>query len=1235
MSDEQPIRDPSHESDIENSAFESDSGLGPARSTPRKGDENSQPDASTGRSVLKILDRTIDVPRVILQDTDLQHPEIDRTEPIQNPSSLEIPSRDPDSRYSLQGEIARGGMGAIIKGRDVDLGRDLAIKVLLDEHKAKPEVIQRFIEEAQIGGQLQHPGIAPVYELGQFSDQRPYFSMKLVKGTTLSKLLAKRDDASEDRARFLGIFEQVCQAVGYAHARGVIHRDLKPANIMVGAFGEVQVMDWGLAKVLPNGGIEDEKAAHSKHKQQTVLRTLRSSGSDLAGLDGLGSGTGSGSGSADTQMGSVMGTPAYMSPEQAQGEIDLVDQRSDVFGLGAILCEILTGLPPYVDDNPNVVFRMASRGKLDDAVARLDQCGAGDELIELAKRCLSVESVDRPRDASALTERVTEYLESVETKLRQSEIKQARTRTALWSGAVVMLALGLGVVGTGWQWSQTELARAEALSSAQRAEQARAEAIASARQATDEKEKAIAAREAAQAGIDLVASVFEELDPEEVLNQDRPLQELIVDNLDGAIAELNSGAIGDPLAVADLQLKLGRSLLALDEAAKAVPLLERARDAYQEFLGPTDQKTLASMHHLSLAYEADARLPGEEVLGLRQQTYDARRDQFGEDAPDTLESLVALSDAHSLVGDYTKATELAEQAAEGLERELGSTNPTNLDAKLRLVEAYAYDGQWDKMLDRSEALYELCRTKFGDEHLRTLKAEAASVWARTKAIDNGKGSEQYAECIAKLETILGSDHSWVLSCMQDLSLMYSDSQQWERAIQVAEDVLKRRQAKLEPNHPLVLESLAYLASAYQRRRRTAKALPLAEQVYDVAKTVFGPDHPDTITCKSNYAVQLGEAGKHYDSLPLGREVFRELRARLGPEHPETLRTMANLACTLRSLERYAEAIELGTAGLNLCEKKLGIGHSQTWYFAQELCLAFRKSGEANRAIRLADQCYQKCMAELGDDSSITLRYGGTFAHNLNEFGQHGKATPLLENLFQLAANRYQRRRYGTALIKNYGNIGETEKAEGVAAELTKEIDTNQQPGSMSHVEERNGVQEALLQVYAQNNEINKVKSKSNAYVAEMRNVTEAVSLELASALANTVMPVLKAEAFSEAAQMLRECEEIRAKSPEIDPFRLALTRLKLGWALLGTGQFDEANKYLAAGYTKLGDDAIEEAAFGNEVRRNVGRNGIEEALTAIIDLYRQKDRPEQADKLQAELNRRLKAWGRDATTASN
>ena len=243
----------------------------------------------------------------------------DESEPLIQPRSTEMPMRNGTSlgRYQFQGEIARGGMGAILKGRDVELGRDLAIKVLLETHQGNPEVVSRFIEEAQIGGQLQHPGIVPVYELGTFTDpdRRPYFAMKLVRGQTLAALLAERKDRAgrgshdparagalrgspdpalpateglpsgpDDLHRFLAIFEQVCQTMAYAHARGVIHRDLKPSNVMVGNFGEVQVMDWGLAKVLPRGGIADE--ASTQPINETAVMTVRSGSSGSARFAG-------------------------------------------------------------------------------------------------------------------------------------------------------------------------------------------------------------------------------------------------------------------------------------------------------------------------------------------------------------------------------------------------------------------------------------------------------------------------------------------------------------------------------------------------------------------------------------------------------------------------------------------------------------------------------------------------------------------------------------------------------------------------------------------------------------------------------------------------------------------------------------------------------------------------------------------------------------------------------------
>ncbi|MDG2222407.1 MAG: serine/threonine-protein kinase, partial [Rubripirellula sp.] len=279
-------------------------------------------------------------------------------------------------RYELQDEIARGGMGAILRAKDKDLGRNIAVKVLLDQHKVKPKVIQRFIEEAQIGGQLQHPGIAPVYELGQFADQRPFFSMKLVKGETLSSLLKMRKDLGEERAKFIGVFEQICQTVAYAHSRGVIHRDLKPGNIMVGAFGEVQVMDWGLAKVLQQDASGSENDYSEDVAEQSIIHTPRRAGETTAGD----AGDAGGSDALQTVMGTVMGTPSFMPPEQALGRIDIMDERADVFGLGAILCQILTGEPPYLGKNTNTILESARIGALDQCFKRLDTSQADNDL---------------------------------------------------------------------------------------------------------------------------------------------------------------------------------------------------------------------------------------------------------------------------------------------------------------------------------------------------------------------------------------------------------------------------------------------------------------------------------------------------------------------------------------------------------------------------------------------------------------------------------------------------------------------------------------------------------------------------------------------------------------------------------------------------------------------------------------------------------------------------------------
>jgi hypothetical protein len=316
--------------------------------------------------------------------------------------------------YPVSGLLGRGGTSCVYRGRDLELGRDLAIKVIDQRYEPDSALGKRFLDEARICSQLSHPGIVPIHAIGQLEDGRPYFTMRLVEGQTFGALLDARANPDDRLQQFLEIFARVVETIAFAHARGVVHGDLKPGNVMVGAFGQVQVMDWGFSRV----------------------------------VDGAEGGT----------PGRGMGTPAFMAPEQAGN--GALDARADVFGLGAILCVVLTGAPPFLGGSRSEIHVRAAQGCLGDALLRLRVCGADAELVQLAVHCLARAPEERPT-AEQVAARLSAWFVSIEERARRLELAAAQAkvvaveqrRTRRRSIALAVLAAVFAVV---YAWMRFE-----------------------------------------------------------------------------------------------------------------------------------------------------------------------------------------------------------------------------------------------------------------------------------------------------------------------------------------------------------------------------------------------------------------------------------------------------------------------------------------------------------------------------------------------------------------------------------------------------------------------------------------------------------------------------------------------------------------------------------------------------------------------------------------------------------
>ena len=546
-------------------------------------------------------------------------------------------------RYRTLWRHATGGLGEIFAALDTDLDRKVALKQIQRAQALDPLSLKRFVAEAEITGKLEHPGIVPVYGLGNDPEGRPYYAMRFVQGETLSRAIHRfhaRRDADFKGAEFrwlLRRFMDVCNPIAYAHSRGILHRDLKPGNIMLGPFGETLVMDWGVAKVI------------SQHERGKSIPDDRPPLSDAQnGCPDRGNGT-------MTLDGQTVGTPAFMSPEQARGELDGLAPATDIFSLGSTLYVMLTDQKPFNGQVEQILLDI-QQGRF--SPPRSIKPTVPKALEAICLRAMALEPRKRYESALRLADDIEHWLADDAVAawndpwlvrlgrwIRRHQPFVAACAAAL---AVTIVALAMAVPLLTLAWSNESIARRNEQRQRNAAMQKAGEAIELQKLATQQAEiagsersialeskaKALLERDRAQKALGFLVAAFRKPDP---AIDGRALT--VVELLDRAVQEVNQSFPDQPLTEATLLSAIGQTFAGLGMPDRSLPVFERALMLRSRSLEEDHGDTVQALHNLAMAYQDAGRF--DRAIPLLERTL-AHRKLDREKAP--LELIESLND---------------------------------------------------------------------------------------------------------------------------------------------------------------------------------------------------------------------------------------------------------------------------------------------------------------------------------------------------------------------------------------------------------------------------------------------------------------------------------------------------------------------------------------------------------------------------------------------------------------
>jgi eukaryotic-like serine/threonine-protein kinase len=779
-------------------------------------------------------------------------------------------------RYRIIRLLGEGGMGTVYEAEQEEPRRFVALKVI-KLGSATPDRLRRFRRESQALARLQHPGIAQIYDAGIAETgigPQPYFAMELIRGLPLRQYAEVHRLTTRQS---LMLMVKVCEGVHHAHQRGLIHRDLKPGNILVDGTGQPKILDFGVARVTEpdsQGG-----AALEIDAQPTM----------------------------QTGIGQIVGTLAYMSPEQVLGDPLEVDTRTDIYSLGVILYELLSERLPYdVKQRP---FPEAVRAIREDEPASLSSISRGyrGDIETIAGKALEKDKARRYASAADLSTDIQHYLNDEPIAARPPSAgyqlqKFARRYRALVGGAAaVFVVLVVGIWASTWeairanQASEAALAQRDRAAAAERvATEQRDRAAAAERVAAEQRDRALQSQRAARAAEAVAvternravverqraeeqsatANAISDFLQKDVLSQasatvqagpaKKPDPDLKVRTaLDRAAARIEGKFANQPLVEASIRQTIGRAYRDLGLFPEAQQHLERALELRRRVLGEDHKETLDVMNNVAQVYESEGNYAQAETLFSK--SLGVSRRVAGNQDPQTLTLMDDLGALYSHERKYPQAEPLLAQALETRRRLLGESNPDTLIVMNNLGLLYTQEGKY---------------------------AQAEPLFVKTLALRR---------------RVSGDEHPNTLTVMNNLALVYDNEGKYVDAEPLLNQVLEIRRRVLGEEHANTLNVMHNLAALYRKEGKYSEAEALFVKTLDIRRRVAGRDHPDTLSAMNNLAMVYRMESKYIEAEALFRDV-RDARSRaLGNNDSATLNTATMLGLVQFQEQRYQDA----------------------------------------------------------------------------------------------------------------------------------------------------------------------------------------------------------------------------------------------------------------------------------------------------------------------------------------